>query len=437
MRKILVIVAAMVFAGSSVALAQENRIDLIRPDAPELATFGSLAVGVRTIQLSNPDQVDVLHVEAGKDLPLYDRPLTVEVWYPTEDGGVPSPYENVFLRDGETQVTLHGRASRDAKPKAAEGGEGYPLVIISHGYPGNRFLLSHLAENLASKGYVVASIDHTDSTYADQGAFASTLVNRSLDQKFVLNEMARLGDEKDGFLSGLVDADTAAIIGYSMGGYGAVVSAGGGLTQAATELGGPGNTLAVHLAGSASHAQLPDDRVKAVVAFAPWGMNRDLWDAEGLAGIRKSIFYVSGSSDDVSLYENGTKKIYEFSVNAPERYLLTFDNAGHNAAAPIPAPVEAWTVSEKLGQAPFGHYADPVWDTVRMNNIAQHFVTAFLGKHLKGDASMSAYLDLVEDAAAGVYAVSESGAEQNEHTYWKGFAEGTAKGLSLMQAVAD
>jgi predicted dienelactone hydrolase len=43
--------------------------------------------------------------------------------------------------------------------------EPMPLVIISHGYPGNRYLMSHLGEDLASKGYVVASIDHRDSTY--------------------------------------------------------------------------------------------------------------------------------------------------------------------------------------------------------------------------------------------------------------------------------
>ena len=43
-------------------------------------------------------------------------------------------------------------------------------MIISHGYPGNRYLMSHLGENLASKGFVVASIDHRDSTYDDQKA---------------------------------------------------------------------------------------------------------------------------------------------------------------------------------------------------------------------------------------------------------------------------
>ncbi|NND89400.1 MAG: hypothetical protein HKN42_00950, partial [Granulosicoccus sp.] len=41
-------------------------------------------------------------------------------------------------------------------------------------------LLSHLAENIASQGYVVASIDHTDSTYRTQTSFGSTLRNRSL-----------------------------------------------------------------------------------------------------------------------------------------------------------------------------------------------------------------------------------------------------------------
>ena len=66
-------------------------------------------------------------------------------------------------------------------------------MIISHGYPGNRYLMSHIGENLASKGFVTVSIDHKDSTYDDQKAFGSTLYNRSFDQLFVLNEIDRLG----------------------------------------------------------------------------------------------------------------------------------------------------------------------------------------------------------------------------------------------------
>ncbi len=57
----------------------------------------------------------------------------------------------------------------------------YPLVIVSHGYPGSRVLLSYLTENLASKGYVVAAIDHTESTHGDTKGFQSTLLNRAKD----------------------------------------------------------------------------------------------------------------------------------------------------------------------------------------------------------------------------------------------------------------
>ena len=62
---------------------------------------------------------------------------------------------------------------------------------MSHGYPGNRYLLSHLCENLASKGFVVVSIDHKESTYDDQQRFASTLYNRPLDQLFVHRPKSR------------------------------------------------------------------------------------------------------------------------------------------------------------------------------------------------------------------------------------------------------
>ena len=184
-----------------------NRIDLIRPDAPELAAPGPHAVGVRTLEMVNPGQPDVL---AGGV--LVDRRLVVEMWYPAVAGtGAVVPYRTL-LRDGRTEVALHGRALRGAEAVAGE----FPLVILSHGFPGNRMLMSHLGENLASKGYQVASIDHPESTYGDpvyQGgaAFGSTLVNRPLDTSFVI---------------GALGAGRAAIVGYSMGGYGALISAG-------------------------------------------------------------------------------------------------------------------------------------------------------------------------------------------------------------------
>ena len=94
------------------------------------------------------------------------------------------------------------------------------MVIVSHGYPDSRVLMSYLPENLASKGYVVVSIDHTNSTHADLSSFGNTLLNRTFDQLFVLNKMAESGTAKKhkSFLSGMVNADQTAIIDCSMGG---------------------------------------------------------------------------------------------------------------------------------------------------------------------------------------------------------------------------
>jgi len=426
------VVAAALLAAALLPLTSvaENRIDRVRPDAPELAPYGELPIGVRTLEVVNRDQVDMVRLVAAgeaatEDLPRYDRPLTLEVWYPAVAGGVPTPYQ-VFLRDGATMVEVHGRAARDVEPDRR--GAPYPLVVISHGYPGNRYLLSHLGENLASKGYVVASIDHTDSTYRTRAAFESTLVNRSLDQLFVVDRLATLGATAGSFLHGLVDSERTGLIGYSMGGYGAVITSGAGVTAAAVERGAPRGTLGVHRAGSAEHEARFDERIRAVVAFAPWGMERGFWDSEGLAGIRIPTLFVAGSVDDVSGYETGTRAIFEQATGV-DRALLTFENANHNAGAPMPAPDESFG-GEAGAVASFGHYADAVWDNVRMNNIAQHFVTAWLGKLLKHDPAMDAYLELAtERSNDGVWEVGADGSEGADHTYWKGFANRSAVGL--------
>ncbi len=413
------------------AVAEDNHIDTIRSDAPELAKYGKFNVGFKTLKVTNPKQLDIVKFKAGAPVPLYDRPLTLEVWYPAQlaTGQLPAGQYKAITRDGKTEVTLFGRGVRDSSADTKSG--PYPLLIISHGYPGNRFLLSHLAENLASKGYVVVSIDHTDSTYDNQAAFGSTLLNRPLDQLFVLNEMARL-NATDPTLKGMINADQTGLIGYSMGGYGVVNTLGGGFTAASVGYawGTPDGALAVRQSGNPAHTASLDKRIKAAVAFAPWGWNAGFWDAAGLAGIKTPVFFVAGSVDSVSGYSPGVRNIFEASVNAP-RYLLTFENANHNAGAPIPAPKETWTPVSTLNFVPAEHYSDPVWDNVRMNNIAQHFATAFLNKYLKADAAMDSFLNVTENAKDGKWSAEKNGQLKADHTYWKGFPQSTAVGLKL------
>jgi len=427
-------VSALLIACAVTTLtAQTNRVDGITPAAPELATPGPHAVGVRTLTATDRNRPDILRTKPGGPTARYDRTFTLEAWYPAalSAGQRPEGEYRAVTRDPSVVVTLRGRAVRDAAPATA--GAPWPLVILSHGYPGNRHLMSHLGEHLASRGYVVASIDHPESTYDDLKAFGSTLYNRAFDQRFVLNEMARRGAAGSGGpLAGLVDASRTAVVGYSMGGYGVVNLVGGAYREAAVTASGapPNGLLRERTAADPEYRASIDPRVKAAVAIGPWGMQAGYWDAAGLAGIRTPILFVAGSVDDVSGYEKGTRAIFDGAVNA-DRYLLTFLNANHNAAAPIPAPAESYRFSERLKSFPFTHYADAVWDTVRMNNILQHFVTAFADLHLKGQPDRRAYFDVAPNGKDGVFALTADGAPQPTHTYWKGFKRGTAAGLVL------
>lgn len=411
----LALTAAFALAVASAVTAQTNRIDMVAPFAPELAKHGTYTIGVRTFDVTDRHRIDVVNTKEGAPNARYDRRLVLEAWYPATlaPGQQPGGATRVITRDPSITAVLYGRAVRGAAPNATAG--AFPLVIVSHGYPGNRFLMSHLCENLATKGFIVVSIDHPDSTYDDQQAFGSTLFNRAFDQLFVLNEIARLGRPGSGhFLAGIVDADRTGIVGYSMGGYGLVNVIGGGYSESAITANNapPNRLLAERAASNPDYRKTMDPRIRAAIAIAPWGMQNGFWDANGLQGIRTPVLFVAGSNDNVAQYERGTKALYEGAVNA-ERWLLTFINANHNAGAPIPAPIETYRYSETLKSYPFVHYADAVWDSVRMNNILDHFATALFELYLKGQSDRRAYF------------------EREPNGDFKGFLPRTSVGLTL------
>jgi predicted dienelactone hydrolase len=413
----LILIAALVVAPLG---AQEYYGDL-RPDAPELAARGPLQVGVRTLVAENKDQFDILHYSAEQQNPRYSRKLTLEVWYPArlaEGQKEHTVYTDVLgagANDPQrpnTPFQFNGRAARDAAPAQSQGTR-YPLVIVSHGYPGSRLQMSYLTENLASKGYVVVAIDHPESTRADKAGFPSTLLNRRLDDLFVLNTVAAWSKPGSGnFLAGVVDADNTALVGYSMGGYGALNTVGAGISAAAVAY-VPGGKLAVNQQGNPQYEAARDQRIKAVVAFAPWGGAHKVWDDAGLAAVRTPTLFISGDQDDVAGYQDGVLKLFQGTVHA-DRYLLTYVGGRHNSAPNPPSPA-AWSNFDD-----FMAYSEPVWDSRRINNINQHFVTAFLGIQLK-QQPLQAWLELPPLQADGTI--------KPDAGLWKGFAKRAALGL--------
>ena len=99
-------------------------------DAPELARRGLYSVGVRTLDLVNPVQADILNFnkETGK-APLYDRQLKVEVWYPAvipEGEKEHTVYTSPMPGKTPGTFQLVGKSLRDAAPVK---GERFPLVV--------------------------------------------------------------------------------------------------------------------------------------------------------------------------------------------------------------------------------------------------------------------------------------------------------------------
>ena len=80
-------------------------------DAPELAPRGPYAVGVRTVEIKNPGQIDILNFDkATGKAPVYDRPLPLEIWYPAT---IPDGKEERTVYE----MALPGDASASGSPK--------------------------------------------------------------------------------------------------------------------------------------------------------------------------------------------------------------------------------------------------------------------------------------------------------------------------------
>lgn len=381
---------------------------------PTLANAGDHAVGVRTMTIENPGQLDA------NDLPnLITRRLVLEVWYPAADTSGTSRAEYRDVTRLHKPFTLQGAAWRDATPAADES---FPLVVLSHGYTGYRTIMYYLGEHLASHGYVVASIDHPNSTNAaidfrnDRGAgFANTLLHRARDQQFVLDTFAQL----DSPVAASADAERASVIGYSMGGYGAVNVVGGCYRytrESVLSFGVPeeaADALVPVYSGCNAWRDAADPRWRAMVAFAPWGQTRGVHD---LAGVEVPSLFIAGEEDDISGFANGVRQLFE-QTGAESKYLLVYEGARHNVA-PHPAPAVAYEEADDLG-----HYAEPAWSVEQLNRVNKHIVLAFLDCHVKNVGQHCAFLPQTETAT------QSRGSDGQLSDPWPGFGDRWATGM--------
>jgi dienelactone hydrolase len=161
------------------------------------------------------------------------------IWYPAiaEAGRPPVPYEDeMLMRDSRFPVSVLQRslytfahAQRDAR--CATQGVPYPVVIYSHGWTvGRTCQVVGQAENLASHGYVVVSMDHFDARFSrfpdgtcrfgdvsEAGLAPAGFRDRVKDVQVVLDELARWNLD-DPILAGCLELTQVAAMGLSWGG---------------------------------------------------------------------------------------------------------------------------------------------------------------------------------------------------------------------------
>jgi len=236
------------------------------------------------------------------------------------------------------------------------------------------------------------------------------------------------------------DPTNLALLGYSMGGFGAVNTAGAGYSKDSEIYKTPvGKLIEPYTEGGAEETATTLPKLKAVVLMAAWGAQPPYraWATAALANITTPSLIIDGDLDDVVDFQNGTKYLFTNMTHA-DRYLLVYQNARHNIAI-NGAPKEL---------APFfpnnEHWNEPVWRQDRIEAINCHFITAFLDWKLKGDTVHGAFLNVPtpksNDATWPAPPLAYTGPEiatadkPATKNFWPGFQRRWAVGLELYHA---
>jgi predicted dienelactone hydrolase len=208
------------------------------------APTGPYAAGEDVIHLTDWNRLDPWVPSSGP------RQLTVTMVYPAVPGtGTPAPYMTLAEAAGHIQqakipassgitpqnlssVTTH--AFDGARPHRGK----YPLVVLSPGFGDPRMVLTSLATDLASHGYIVALVGdtHGDSgetlangqtppcAICDDPALDMTTVtaSRALDVSFVIDQLTH--GNSAWRLAHLIDKHEIGMAGHSIGGAAAATT---------------------------------------------------------------------------------------------------------------------------------------------------------------------------------------------------------------------
>ena len=421
---------------SVAASAQPTQQSYATPplDSPTLAALGSYEIGTQSVVVASPESVML----SPKGVSRSVRKIKARIWYPAKikKGAARTKFTHILPKpDGNgPEFTISSLAVDHAQIAM---GRQFPLVIISHGYNGWDTFMTWLTENLATKGYIVVAIDHADQRAVNPAdlpaSFGNVIINRATDIRVVINYMTNRAAAPDDTLGQAIDAKNIGLVGYSMGGFGVLGAAGLDYDPLSPVFGQLPDEARTSIFASQALGKPLGARIKAVVAMAPFGGRPDsrVWTSAAVAAFTKPVLIIDGDQDDIVDAKHGVTWIFD-QMASNRRHFLLYQNARHNVGGNPPPPEAESDFSTRE------YFAEPVWRTERINAINQHFITAFLDLHLKGDLEKSAYLDVAPTLAGdgqwplpAFQNVGGQTASGDEPGYWRGFQRRWALGLEM------
>ena len=292
-------------------------------------------------------------------------------------------------------ASFDGQAAKDASFNLSDG--PYPLVILSPGFSIGSAAYAWLAEHLASYGFVVVSPEHQEHLNPEDQLWRSA-VTRPQD---VLSVFAHLDKEvkSGGMFEGLIDTESAAVIGHSYGGYTTLAAAGAKIDpaglqshcqQAIEEEHAAAWMCEMLLAHQNDMAELAgqdpntndlwpawaDPRVDAIV---PMAGDAFFFGQTGLAEIEMPVMAIGGTADEDSPFSWSAQPAYEYS-SGQTKALIAYEDVEHME---FTADCETIPVYMKFFSGEF--CSDASWDRTYVHALTKHFTAAFLLSELTGD----------------------------------------------------
>jgi Predicted dienelactone hydrolase len=238
----------VILLGSLTAARVQAQSDQWAAPRPLPLPGGRYAVGQRMLQFTDSSRASSRSVRV--------RPLAVSVMYPTaqhahgrtayiaDSAILDSMIAHHYLDLEPSDIRSWSRVGIVARPDApalkpgARG--GWPVLVLSHGSGVSRFQYTSLAQELASRGYVVIAIDHPgggflvnrdfgviafdpDSLPYETAPLKSAVRDWVADAVFVVRRLAALPADSSAAPFGLmIDTNRVGMIGHSLGGAAAL-----------------------------------------------------------------------------------------------------------------------------------------------------------------------------------------------------------------------